>query len=70
MISIKQHLAKHTANWHFARVLRLVLGVSFMIGAIQEVDYLLGGISLLLIVQAIMNTGCGGGACAIDNSKK
>lgn len=51
-------------NWSFMRLLRLVLGGIVMVQGIMvhEVPYaVIGG---LLMLMAIANIGCNGGACA------
>ena len=69
-MEVKNHsIKKHIANWPFIRILRLGLGISMIIGAFDKVDYFVGGIGLLLLVQAITNTGCAGGSCNIDTRK-
>lgn len=60
-----------TTNWSWFRVLRLVIGVSALIDGLDRTDWLLIGLSSILIYQGVMNTGCGfGGSCAIPQDNK
>ncbi|MCO5948888.1 hypothetical protein [Mucilaginibacter flavidus] len=57
MNTIKQRLF---TNWHFARVLRLALGLFMVFWAIQAHDWSLGAISGLFVFMALSNTACCG----------
>ncbi|WP_295800781.1 hypothetical protein [Mucilaginibacter sp.] len=57
MNTIKQRLF---TNWHFARVLRLALGLFMVFWAIQAHDWGLGAISGLFVFMALSNTACCG----------
>ncbi len=52
-------------QWNLLRVLRLGIGISFMVSAYADKQGLfyaiLGG---LFVFQAVTNTGCGFGSCA------
>lgn len=62
METIKQTLF---SGWHFMRWLRLVLGIVFMVQAIQMHDTMVGIIAGFFLVTAITNIGCCGAAsCA------
>jgi hypothetical protein len=62
METIKEKLF---TGWHFMRWLRLVLGVVFMVQAIQMHDTVIGVIAGFFLVTAISNIGCCGAAsCA------
>lgn len=54
-----------TANWHFARLLRLVLGILVVVQSIQMNDKWFAAIGALLAALAIFDLGgCSSGACA------
>lgn len=55
--------------WDFARIIRLVLGISLGIGyfVAGEQIYLLGGI--LFTAQAVFNMSCPGGTCSTPAKK-
>ena len=62
METIKQTLF---TGWHFMRWLRLILGVVFIVQAIQMHDTMVGVIAGFFLVTAITNIGCCGAAgCA------
>lgn len=53
------------ANWHVLRIVRLVLGVIFLVQTFKNPDLLSGFIAIFLLYQAATNTGCGfGQPCA------
>lgn len=57
-------------NWSFMRILRLGLGIFFAIQAIQVHDTFAGFASIILLFQAITNTGCcGARGCAVPKNK-
>ncbi len=59
---------KLTHNWHLMRLLRLGLGIVAGIQSIQMLDFLSGIVALVLLYQAISDTGCCGSAgCAPVN---
>ena len=70
METIKQTLF---SGWHFMRWLRLVLGIFFMVQAIQMHDTMIGIIAGFFLVTSITNIGCcGATGCAAPkrNSKE
>lgn len=60
-------------SWGFSRLIRLGLGLFFFIPAIQEVDYFAMILGVVLLYQAIANTGCGftpgSNSCEIEPPK-
>lgn len=55
MNTIKQ---RPFTNWHFARIMRLALGLFMTFWAIQARDWSLGAISGLFVFMALLNTTC------------
>jgi hypothetical protein len=57
-------------GWNFVRVLRLVLGVIFLMQAIEMRDIITGLIATFFLFQAVTNTGCcGSNGCAVPINK-
>lgn len=57
-------------NWHFMRILRLVLSAFFLYDAIETKHIMPGILGAFLLFQAITNTGCcGADGCQVDKSK-
>lgn len=56
----------------FVRWLRMAIGVFFIFAAIGEKRWAIGIIGAVLLVQGILNTGCGLGAnsCGPNESRK
>lgn len=65
MKTIKQLLTE----WDISRIIRLVLGVILLIAYISTKENVYLGLALFFGVQALLNIGCPGGACATDNPK-
>lgn len=57
-------------NWSVIRFLRLGMGIFFCVQAIQTQEWIVGVIALLLIVQALTNTGCCGTSCSVPANNK
>lgn len=58
-------------DWSFVRILRLSLGVSFAVHAIQAHDTISGVVSAILLFQAVTNKGCcGTSGCAAPVNNK
>lgn len=57
-------------NWDASRLMRLVLGIVLAIAYVAEGQGIYLGLSIFLLVQAIMNIGCGcaGSNCQTGNS--
>jgi hypothetical protein len=65
--SIRQTLF---TQWNLVRWIRLIAGVFLLFQAIQLHDSIAGFISILLLFQAITNTGCCGvDGCSVPVSK-
>lgn len=60
MIKIKQYFS----NWDFFRFFRLGLGIFFAFLYVGQGETLYLGISVFLLVQTVMNIGCG---CTTNN---
>lgn len=59
---------KTLKNWHFSRILRLLIALMLFGIAYNEHSYFMGVFGLIILYQAIMNVGCWGQrACAINN---
>ena len=57
-------------GWNFMRGLRLVLGVIFLMQAIEIRDIITGLIATFFLFQAVTNTGCcGTNGCAVPVNK-
>ncbi|GAB3832444.1 hypothetical protein [Pontibacter rugosus] len=53
-------------GWHLARWIRLVLGIALLVQAIATGDVLVGAFAILLLGQAVTNTGCcGPSGCSV-----
>lgn len=50
-------------DWNIIRILRLIAGIVIIGMAIAESQIILSIIGLLLLIQAVMNTGCGANGC-------
>lgn len=59
-----EKIKAYFATWDFARYFRLALAAAMLIGYFSagESIYLAG--SVILLLQAVFNLGCFGGACA------
>jgi hypothetical protein len=66
LVKIKDYFS----NWDFARYFRLALSVAMLVGYFSagEGIYLAG--SAILLIQAVFNMGCFGGACATPTNTK
>jgi uncharacterized membrane protein HdeD (DUF308 family) len=51
-------------DWHIMRILRLIAGLTIIYMAISENQLILSIIGLLLLAQAIFNSGCGANGCS------
>ena len=59
-----------TTGWHFMRIVRLVLGITWMIFAYIQHDGLIGVAGGFLIFTALFNYGCcGANGCAVPQGK-
>lgn len=58
-----------TTNWSFIRILRLGLGIAFMVSAYMQMDIIPAFIGGLFIYQSVLNIGCFGGNCALPTTK-
>lgn len=57
-------------NWHFLRILRLVLGILVLIQGISSKQYPLIFFGFIFTLLPIFNAGCAGGACDIPRYNK
>jgi hypothetical protein len=57
-------------QWNGMRFLRLGIGIAAIIQGFYSPAPFLWVIGAVLVVQAVMNTGCIGGACAVPQSKQ
>ncbi len=58
-------------GWHLARWIRLGLGIALLVQAIATSDVLVGAFAILLLGQAVTNTGCcGPSGCSIPQTKQ
>ena len=66
--TLKYHLL---TGWHLARWIRLILGIALLVQALVTSDALVGAFAILLLGQAIMNTGCcGPSGCSVPLTKQ
>jgi hypothetical protein len=58
-------------GWHLARWIRLVLGIALLVQAIATSDMLISAFGIILLGQAITNTGCcGPSSCSVPQNKQ
>jgi hypothetical protein len=58
---------KTLKNWHFSRILRLLIALMLFGIAYNEHSYFMGVFGVILLYQAVMNVGCNGQrTCAIN----
>ena len=72
MIEYIKSIEFNSKNWGTSRVIRLLLGLFFAVSAVNEMDYLALLIGVVLLYQAIANTGCGftkNGSCQVEPPK-
>jgi hypothetical protein len=54
-------------NWHFARILRVLIAVMLFGIAFYERSFFFGVFGVIMMYQAVMNIGCWGqSTCAIN----
>lgn len=57
-------------NWHLARAIRLILGLTLLVQALETFEITYGIIAGLLLYQVYSNTGCGGkSSCQLPPDK-
>lgn len=57
-------------QWNGMRLLRLGIGIAAIVQGFYSPTPLLWVIGAVLVIQAVMNIGCMGGACAVPQSKQ
>lgn len=57
-------------NWHSMRWIRLVIGLFFLLQAIQYREILFGFIAAFFIFQSVFNSGCRLNGCEVPILKK
>lgn len=57
-------------NWDLLRITRLLAGLAIIVMAILEKQLILSVMGFLLLVQAIMNFGCGANGCNVQDRRK
>lgn len=57
------------SNWHFMRIIRLVLALAILYEAWETHTPLFALLSVPFFLQAIFNVGCNGAACGVPTSK-
>jgi uncharacterized membrane protein HdeD (DUF308 family) len=57
-------------DWHLMRILRLIAGMIIIFMSVAENQLILGIMGLLLLVQAIFNSGCGANGCSTPASRR
>lgn len=57
-------------NWDLLRITRLLAGLGIIVMAILEKQLILSIMGVLLLIQAIMNFGCGPNGCHIPDKRK
>lgn len=58
------------SNWHFARWVRLFLGVIIVIQGVSNTDWLLAVLGAAFGLMAVFNLGCAGGTCNVPINSK
>ncbi len=48
------------SNWHLMRIMRLGIGIMFIIMGYQARDWAMGLVSIFFLYQAVTDTGCCG----------
>ena len=57
-------------QWNGMRLLRLGIGIAAIVQGFYSPTPFLWVIGAVLVIQAVMNIGCMGGACAVPQSKQ
>ena len=58
-------------NWDAMRIIRLIAGVGFGIYAIVSKEYMFFGLSVLLLLQSLLDISCcGKGGCSSSKTKQ
>ncbi len=57
-------------QWNGMRLLRLGIGIAAIVQGVYSPTPFLWIIGAVLVIQAVMNTGCMGSACAVPQSKQ
>ena len=57
------------SNWHFMRILRLVLSIAIIYEAWETKTPLFALMGAPFLLQAIFNVGCNGAACSVPTAK-
>lgn len=57
-------------QWNGLRLLRLGIGIAAVVQGLHSPTPFLWVIGAVLVIQAVMNIGCMGGACAIPQNKQ
>ncbi len=62
---------KHILNgWHFARWIRLFIGLYILIQGIMDSQWWFAALGLLFTLMPVFNVGCCGGSCATSASSQ
>lgn len=62
-------IIKWLKQWNGLRLLRLGIGIAAIVQGLYSPTPLLWVIGAVLVIQAVMNIGCMGGACAVPQNK-
>jgi hypothetical protein len=57
-------------QWNGMRILRLGIGIAAIVQGLHSPTPLLWVIGAVVIIQAVINIGCMGGACAVPQNKQ
>lgn len=57
-------------QWNGLRLLRLGIGIAAIVQGLYSPTHFLWAIGAVLVIQAFMNIGCMGGACAVPQNKQ
>lgn len=57
-------------NWSVMRIVRLLAGVVIIWSSFTDRQPILGVLGAFLLLQAVLNTGCGSAGCSVPNSRK
>lgn len=57
-------------NWDLLRIVRLLVGLLIIFMSIAENQIILSIIGVLLLIQAVLNFGCGPNGCDINSNRR
>ncbi|WP_156121585.1 hypothetical protein [Alistipes sp. ZOR0009] len=68
---MRDKLRRILSDWHFARILYLVMGLTSLGFGLYQKDAMYNLVGILFLVQAIFNISlCGAGGCGVSQSRR